>query len=461
MSLVRQLPKVDHVAEHKTVVALTSRAPRELIVNVIRDVIDRRRQRILAGECEAELVSTEHIVIEVVSDITTRLQPHLVSVINATGVVLHTNLGRAPLDREVLLEAATVAAGYSNLEYDLPNRRRGSRYTHAARLLCELTGAEDALVVNNNAASMVLMLAAMASGREAVVSRGELIEIGGSFRLPDIFRTSGVALREVGTTNRTHMKDYEDAIGENTAMLLKVHRSNFEVIGFTAEVSGPDLVALGRRTGVPVCEDLGWGAIQELDAFGIPTITARSRVEAGLDLVAFSGDKLLGGPQAGIIVGRAKWIELLRKHPLTRAFRVDKLTLATLERTLIRYLDGRSEELPTMRLLTVSSSVLKKRAEALSGLLQTLTPKAQIAIEQCEGRVGGGALPLTRLNSWAVRVRPLHAKSVRVDALLRASPVPVVARIDEGGLSFDVRTVFDGDLATLADAIANAIRAAE
>jgi L-seryl-tRNA(Ser) seleniumtransferase len=461
MSLVRQLPKVDAVLEHVTIRALLERTPRPVVLSSVRALIENRRRKLLNGAEDEGLVALESLVIDIVSDVTHRLSPSLVPVINATGVVLHTNLGRAPLDCGVLAEAIQVASGYSNLEYSLQERQRGSRYTHCARLLCELTGAEDALVVNNNAASMVLMLAAMAAGREAVVSRGELVEIGGSFRLPDIFRTSGVRLIEVGTTNRTHPQDYLDAIGEQTAMLLKVHRSNFDIVGFTAEVSGPELVEIGASRGVPVCEDLGWGAVKPLDEFGIPTITARSRVEAGLDLVAFSGDKLLGGPQAGIIVGRKKWVSVLRKHPLTRAFRVDKLTLATLERTLLHYLNGTADALPTMRLLTVKLAVLEARARALMDKLVERKVNATINVEQCTGKVGGGALPMTRLSSWAVRVSPNSVKSERVDRLLRQGTSPVVCRIDDQGLLFDVRTIFDADLERLVDALVRAIQAAE
>ena len=461
MSIIRQLPKVDLVLEHPTIDALTIRVPRAVVVGSIRSQIDQRRRRILSGDSDESLVALEPLVVDVVSDVTRRLAPSLVSVINATGVVLHTNLGRAPLDSEVLQEAVQIASGYSNLEYDLEARGRGSRYTHASRLLCELTGAEASLVVNNNASSMVLMLAAMASGREAIVSRGELIEIGGSFRLPDIFRTSGVQLVEVGTTNRTHRADYTNAIGDQTAMLLKVHRSNFDMVGFTAEVSGPDLVEVGHTYGIPVCEDLGWGAIEGLDTYGIPTITVRSRVEAGLDLVAFSGDKLLGGPQAGIIVGRAKWIEVLRQHPLTRAFRVGKLTLAALERTLIRYLDGRAAKLPTTHILTATRSDLRARADALCTELLARKVDAEISVEPCEGRVGGGALPSTILESWGVRVSPHNRKNERIDKLLRSAAVPVICRIDEHGLVFDVRTVFDTEVIRLADAIDQSIATEE
>ncbi len=451
--LLRKLPKVDELLLRPSIVDLIDRLPRDLIVDAVREVLDGRRQQLLSGQGQPGLVAVESIEADVTTQVAQRLSPRLRPVINATGVVLHTNLGRAPLGREILADAIEIAAGYSNLEYDLPARRRGSRYSHSAELLRRITGAEDSLVVNNNAGAMVLMLMALASGKEVVVSRGELIEIGGSFRLPDIFSTSGARMVEVGTTNRTHLRDYEAAITDDTALMMKVHRSNFEIVGFTAEVDGAELAKLGRERGVPTCEDLGSGCMVDLSSYGISSHTAAHQVGLGLDIVTFSGDKMLGGPQAGIIVGRADLIKRIRSHPLTRAMRVDKLTLATLERTLISYVDGTwQEKVPALQALTASAETLNKRAEALAALVRTgLGAAVDVTIEDSEGRVGGGALPQTVLPGRAVRVRLLKASAVATDHALRAGELPIVCRIDEDSLVFDVRTVFDAQLGAIAD----------
>lgn len=446
--LLRKLPRVDDLLSSPDVAALIERLPREMVVDSVRHVLDDRRARLRSGTGDEGLVKAADIARDACDRVARRLAPNLNAVVNATGVVLHTNLGRAPLSRRVLDEAADVAEGYSNLEYDLGARRRGSRYTHSATLLRDLTGAEDSLVVNNNAAAMVLLLSTVASGREAIVSRGELIEIGGSFRLPDIFRTSGARLVEVGTTNRTHLRDYEQAIGDDTAMMLKVHRSNFEVVGFTSEVSGAELAELGRASGVPVCEDLGSGCLVDLRPYGLNTTTAREQVEMGLDLVTFSGDKLLGGPQAGVIVGRADLVQRIRKHPLTRAFRCDKFTLATLERTLLTYLDGSwRQELPALAMLTASVDVLEARAQRLHSLLAgALGDRAELSVVVSQGRVGGGALPQAELEGRAVRIRLREGSMVAVEAALRAGVPAIVARLSDDALVLDVRCILDSQL---------------
>ena len=457
--LLRKLPKVDELLLRPSLADLAARVPRALVVESIREVLDERRQTLLSGQGDEALVGLEGIETSVNEQVAHRLNPNLRSVINATGVVLHTNLGRAPLSQRILAEASTVSAGYSNLEYDLQARRRGSRYVHSAALLAELTGAEDSLVVNNNAAAMVLLLSALASDKEVIVSRGELIEIGGSFRLPDIMRTSGAKLVEVGATNRTHLKDYERAIGAETAMLMKVHQSNFAIVGFTKEVSGSELSELGSKHNLPVCEDLGCGCLVDLRPYGIETITAAGQIAQGLDLVAFSGDKLLGGPQAGIIVGRADLIAKMRSHPLTRALRVDKLTLATLERTLLCYVDGSwQKELPTLQMLTASLDELSARADALATMLQEgLKDRATVRTSDSIGRVGGGSLPQTQLPSRSVDVvlHGLHA--VRVDEALRSAPTPIVCRIDDQTLSFDVRTIFDSQFSTISEQLSSIV----
>ncbi len=384
-------------------------------------------------------------------------------VINATGVVLHTNLGRAPLAAAARAAVDVVAGGYSNLEYDLERGERGSRHDHLREVLRELTGAEDAIVVNNNAAATVLGLAALATDREIIVSRGELIEIGGSFRLPEILKLSRGVMVEVGTTNKTHAKDYETAIGERTGLLLKVHRSNFAIVGFTSEVSAEQLVALGRARKIRTMIDLGSGAVVDRAtqrAWGLPDEpTVAETVAAGADLVTFSGDKLLGGPQAGILVGAKAAVEAARTHPLMRALRPDKMTLAALAATLAIYRDTRPDrvhgdrairEIPTARMLGATAESLRTIADQLAtsiGAVAGLT----IAVESCTSTVGGGAMPTAALPSWAVTVSGRSAD--QLDRALRGAAVPVIARIEDGRLWLDVRTIATDELPDVASAI--------
>ena len=459
--LLRQLPRVNDVLSRDSIRELAGRLPYDLVVDSVRTAIGNRRSAVLGGQDGPHLVAIDSVENEVLQLVQSRLEPALVSVINTTGVVLHTNLGRAPLNRDFLAEASEVAVGYSNLEYNLPARRRGSRYDHTSSLLAQLTGAEDSLVVNNNAGAMVLMLTALARHKEVVVSRGELIEIGGSFRLPEIFEVGGAHLKEVGTTNRTHLRDYENAIGPDTAMLLKVHRSNYAVVGFTDEVAAEELAELGKTHGIPVCEDLGSGCLVDLKPYGIPAVTVREQVERNLDIVTFSGDKLLGGPQAGILVGKKEVIQRIRKHPMTRALRVDKLTLATLERTLLAYVDGTwKERIPALQMLTASSETLEKRARIMSERFDAvLKAQAEVGIEPCEGRVGGGAMPETRLSSFAVRVAPTKGSATSIDERLRAGSPAIVCRLDHDALVFDVRTLLDEQIDVLVDRVAHEILA--
>jgi L-seryl-tRNA(Ser) seleniumtransferase len=380
-------------------------------------------------------------------------------VINATGVVLHTNLGRAPLADAAREAIDAVAAGYSNLEYDLARGVRGSRHDHLREVLRDLTGAEDAAVVNNNAAATVLGLAALAAGREIIVSRGELIEIGGSFRLPEILALSRGVLVEVGTTNKTHRKDYEQAIGPATGLLLKVHRSNFAIVGFTTEVAVDELAALGRARGVATMVDLGSGALVDRETqrrWGLPDEpTVADAVAAGADLVTFSGDKLLGGPQAGIAVGTSAAIERCRKHPLMRALRPDKLTLAGLAATLALYRDGKRDAIPVPRMLGAPGDQLRAAAGALAAAIGDVAGLT-IAVEPCQSAVGGGAMPTAQLASWAVTLRGAQGRSAdAIDAGLRGAPVPVVGRIEDGRVWLDVRTIGAADEVAL---VAAAVR---
>jgi L-seryl-tRNA(Ser) seleniumtransferase len=376
-------------------------------------------------------------------------------------VVLHTNLGRALLSPLALERLLAVAAAYSNLEMDLASKERGSRYVHVAALLSRLTGAEDALVVNNNAAAVLLALESLAEGREVIVSRGELIEIGGEFRIPEIMRRSGARLREVGTTNRTHLRDYAEAIGPETALLLKVHTSNYRVVGFTAAVSSRELADLGRERGVPVMEDLGSGSLIDLRSHGFPPEpTVVETVAAGVDVVSFSGDKLLGGPQAGIVVGRGELVARLRRNPLNRALRIDKLTLAALEATLVAYEDGSAREtVPTLRLLTEPLAGIRSRARRLlAALPQDVRVGVRATIVQATSQVGGGALPTVELPTAAVALGASPEQARALDAALRSGNPPVIGRVADDRLLLDCRTVLASQVRPLARAVSAAAR---
>jgi len=447
--LLASLPAVHVLAEAAT--AAGTPAPRWAVIDAARDAIARQRAAILEGDGVAGAAIDPR---EVAAAAVARARPALRRVINATGVVLHTNLGRAPLAEAARRAIDEVAAGYSNLEYDLARGERGSRHDHLRAMLRELTGAEDAIVVNNNAAATVLGLAALASDREIIVSRGELIEIGGSFRLPEILALSRGVLVEVGTTNKTHRRDYEAALRPATALLLKVHRSNFAIVGFTSEVAVSELVAIGRAAGVATMIDLGSGAVIDRatqQRWGLPDEpTIAETVAAGADLVTFSGDKLLGGPQAGVLVGRAAAVERARTHPLMRALRPDKLTLAGLAATLALYREGQLDAIPTTRMLGAPADALRAAAEALAAAIGAVAGCA-IAVEPCRSTVGGGAMPTAQLASWAVTVRGGSAEALA--ARLRRAPVPVIGRIEDGRIWLDLRTIAAGEVAEVAAAV--------
>ena len=443
---LRALPSVESVLVSEAGRAALQIHPRPRVVEAIRRVLAVLRTRILQGE--AASFSSDALGPALVALGTPGLRP----VLNATGVVLHTNLGRAPLAPDVLARVAAVARGYSNLELDLESGERGSRFAPLLEPLRALTGAEDAIVVNNCAAATLLVLTALAEGREVVVSRGELVEIGGGFRIPDVMRQSHATLVEVGTTNRTRRADYERALSAATALVTKVHRSNFALVGFTEETTVEELARLCQPRGVPLFVDAGSGLLSPLDlpgATGEPTM--RSHIEAGADLVAFSGDKLLGGPQAGIVVGRAFWVSRLRAHPLARALRVDKLTVAALEATLRMVQDGRGNEIPARALALASEPVLRARADALRGHLEDAGVDARVI--HVEGQVGGGTLPLARPRSWAC---VLEGDAEAVATRLRTGEPSVLARIEDGRLVLDVRCIEDPDVASLAAAVAAA-----
>jgi L-seryl-tRNA(Ser) seleniumtransferase len=381
-------------------------------------------------------------------------------VVNATGIVLHTNLGRSPLPPGAADAVREVAAGYSDLELDLETGRRGSRLGALEGKLCELSGAEAAYACNNNAAAVLLALDTLARGREVIVSRGELVEIGGSFRVPDIMERAGVRLVEVGTTNRTHARDYERAIGPDTALLLKVHRSNFSQSGFVTEVGLEELVAIGSRGGLAVMEDLGSGTLLDLTDHGFPAEAyAPSRLATGADVVCFSGDKLLGGPQAGILVGKRTRIDAMRGNPLARALRLDKMSLAALDWTLTAYLDGRAEtEIPVVRQLLEPAAALAARARSLADrLVELALDAARVTVEEDRAPVGGGSLPGFELDTWVVVLRtPMGA--ARAAAALRSAATPVLARVRDDAVLFDLRTLEDDDAARVAAAVAETLR---
>ncbi len=442
--LLKNLPKIDLLAE-----ALPADMPWSVRLRAARLTVDALRKRILSSDepCH-DLLSRENIEAELSSRAAGLLSPSLKPVINATGVVVHTNLGRSPLPEPVLDVIARVAKGYCNLEYNLEKGERGSRYSHVEDLLRELTGAEAALVVNNNAAAVLITLETLARDREVVVSRGELVEIGGSFRIPDVMARSGALLREVGATNRTHLRDYAGAIGDQTALLMKVHQSNFQIVGFTRSVSVRELAKLGAKHGIPVFEDLGSGNFVDFTRFGMlhePTV--QEALEAGADIVSFSGDKLLGGPQAGIILGKRKYIDKIKTNPLNRAVRIDKLTLAALEQVLRFYREPENavKQLPVLKMLTMPYAALKERAESLRQLLDGLGLNgASIDTADTVSRVGGGALPLQELRSRAVRVRVTDPKKIsisKIEAGLRAHDPPVITRMEDNAILMDMRTV--------------------
>ena len=445
--LLRQIPSIDELLAQPRLAALSRRVDRNLVVEVARAVLADLRSRI-AGDSNwtalgLNAASVEELISNEVERILSRsLQP----VINATGVILHTNLGRAPLTETALDEFRRSATQYSNLEYDLEAGARGKRDVHTAELLTRLTGAEAAIVVNNCAAAVLVTLAALARGGEVIVSRGELIEIGDGFRIPEIMEQSGANLREVGTTNRTHVADYESAINEKTRVLLRVHPSNFKVTGFTDKPSIEELVALSQRSGLPLVEDLGSGCLVDLSEFGVSEPTVKQSVDAGVSLVMFSGDKLLGGPQAGIIAGKKELVARVRRHPLFRALRVDKLTIAVLEATLGAYLRAAWDEVPAIRMIRATPQELKRRAENFLRELRPELPLDEVEIEIADGSslAGGGSTPSQSLPTKIIRIASVRYSAMKLEQRLRRAPggVSVIARVEDDRLILDLRTVF-------------------
>ncbi len=451
-NLLRAIPQVDEVLHW---LSADADVPLLLIKQAVREELENLRQKILAGKKVGKNDLSKKILLQhIQTRLQSKLEPNFKRVINGTGVVIHTNLGRSILPDsacEALIEAGTR---YSNLEFDLATGKRGSRYSLVEKLLCDLTGAEAALVVNNNAAAVLLVLDTVAKGREVIVSRGQLVEIGGSFRIPEVMAKSGAKLVEVGATNRTHVKDYEGAISEETSLLLKVHASNFKMIGFTKEVSAEELVELAGRFKVLVMEDLGSGCLIDMSKYGLrkePTV--QETIQAGVDVVTFSGDKLLGGPQAGLIVGKRNIIDCIKRNQLNRALRIDKFTLAALETVLRLYYDHEKavSTIPTLAMLTASPDIMDRRAKRLvRKLKKSLAEKCSIEVRVTGSRVGGGALPEEELESRALVLEPLDRTVNELEKRLRLNPLPVIGRIEEDRFILDMRTVEDDEVPLLA-----------
>lgn len=454
--MLRNIPKVDKVLEWSDVQVLLDRYPRPVVISAVREVLGLLRGELLGG-AGAESLEENAIAARIAGTLETMNMPGLRRVINGTGVVLHTNLGRAPLAeslRDMMLDAAF---GYNTLEFDLETGGRGRRATHVEKLLCQLTGAETAVVVNNNAAAVLLALSSLARNREVVVSRGELVEIGGSFRIPEVMEQSGAILREVGATNRTHPRDYRAALTAETALLLKVHTSNFAVVGFTSEVSTEEMVAIGRDAGVPVMVDAGSGTLLDLSICGLRgEKTIKEYLDAGADVVSFSGDKLLGGPQAGIIVGKRSFLDPMKKHPLLRALRLDKVTLATLEGTLRLYRDEREalQRIPILRMLTVPAEELAKRAaKAVRRMRRALPVAVTVTARKGFSQVGGGSFPLLEIPTTLLCVAVEGLSAQQLERRLRTRALPIIGRISQGAFLLDLRTLADTEIADIISAL--------
>lgn len=467
---LRSIPSVDELLGAPRLVQLAEATGRQLVVQAARGVLKALRTRVaehpeIAAVPVAPAELREQLIAEIVVDVERTLQPSLRPVINATGVIVHTNLGRAPLSPEAFEQMRAVATQYSNLEYDLEAGERGARDVHTARLIERLTGAEAAIVVNNNAAAVFLVLAALARGGEVIVSRGELIEIGDGFRVPDIMAESGAALREAGTTNRTSLADYERAINDRTRLLLRVHRSNFHVEGFTAQPSLGELVKLGESASLPVYEDLGSGCLINLSADGVAEPVVRESLAAGVSIISFSGDKLFGGPQAGIIAGKRELITRIRRHPMFRALRVDKLTIAALESTLLAYLRGGgmagASSIPALRMIQTNAEEIAGRARQFVSTLRNSVSAEDASFELCDADsvIGGGSTPGQRLPTCVIAITSLRHSATAIEERLRLRErgIPVIARVEANRLLLDLRTVFPEQEAALAVAITAAL----
>ncbi len=462
-ALLRQIPAVDELLGRPRLVRLLERVDRAVVVEIARGVLADLRSLIAReAEAAADALAPAQLDERIAAEVERALAFSLRPVINATGVILHTNLGRAPLAPAAIEHLRKTTTQYSNLEYDLAAGARGKRDVHTVRLLARLVGAEAAIVVNNCAAAVFLVLNSLAKGGEVIVSRGELIEIGDGFRIPDIMAESGAMLREVGTTNRTRLADYERAISERTRLLLRVHPSNFRVVGFTEKPSLAELVELGRRASLPVFEDLGSGCLVDLSAYGIEEPVVRASLAAGASLVSFSGDKMLGGPQAGLIAGKKELVERIRRNPMFRALRVDKLTIAVLEATLNACWRGALDEIPALRMIRLAPEEIERRSQAFLNVLRPQVPPgaAEIEIRRGESIIGGGSTPAEHLPTHLITVESSRHSVTQLEARLRLATdgAPVLARVEDERLVLDLRTVFPEQEPALAAALAAALR---
>ena len=465
-TLLRMLPGIDHIIELAKSEPFFDNIPKSVLARSARYVVENLRTSILddSPDITDKNLSDSLILENVKNSVQDAMKLKLRRTINATGVVVHTNLGRSLLADDAVENLLTIASRYSNLEFDLSKGTRGSRYSNVEDILCEISGAEAAMVVNNNAGAVFLCLETIARDKKVIVSRGELVEIGGSFRIPDVMAKSGGILKEVGTTNRTHLKDYESAIENDTGLLLKVHKSNYSIVGFTADVSLEDLVALGARYQIPVMEDLGSGTFVDFSKYGLlkePTV--QESVAAGADVITFSGDKLLGGPQAGIIVGKKDLLNDIKKNPITRALRIDKLTLAALESTLRYYrnIDTGMGSIPTLRMLSLPFDHIETNAKELGKMLENIgDTRMSIKLINLSSRAGGGALPLLNLPSKGVGVEIQGISANSIEEYLRNNELPIIGRIEDDIFIMDLRTVQDDELLTIKNAFNNMLKKA-
>ncbi len=463
-NLFSLIPKVDEILENDKILELLNNIPRKIILESIRIEIENLRKQIKTGKLDQEDIYKENKVIhlKIIKRAKEKDKFNLKRVVNGTGIVIHTNLGRSLINKEIMENVAEIATNYSNLEYNLETGKRGSRYSHLEDIISEITGAESAMVVNNNAAAVILALSSMAKGKEVIVSRGELIEIGGAFRIPDVMEQSGAKLVEVGTTNKTHLWDFENAISEETGALLKVHTSNYRIMGFTSNVDSSELYSLKEKYNIPIIEDLGSGVLIDLSKYGIeyePTV--QDSLESGVDIVTFSGDKLLGGPQVGIIVGKSAYIERMKKNPFTRAFRVDKFTISALEATLRYYLDDgiAEKEIPTLNMLSTSIEVLEEKSRALKGLLCDKINRADIKIEVKDdySEVGGGSLPMEKLPTKCIVLTLENGSTQKFESYLRKFETPIITRLYKEKIHLDLRTISKDEFSIVVDGVTYAL----
>lgn len=456
MNLYKMIPKVDQILEDEVIKDLLDKNSKNLVMESIHEELDNIRNNISNGY-DKNIISNkiENLIDNIKDNLMNKKTFSLRNVVNASGVVIHTNLGRSVLNSEIFENIKKVSIGYSNLEYNLEKGERGSRYSHLSEIIKKITGAEDCMVVNNNAAAVMLILSTIAKGKNVITSRSELVEIGGSFRIPDVCRESGAELKEIGTTNKTHLRDYENAIDENTAALFKVHQSNFKILGFTEAVSSFELKSLKEKYNIPIIEDLGSGVLIDLSKYGLshePTV--QECIKNGVDIVSFSGDKLLGGVQAGIIVGKKEYIEKMKKNQLTRALRVDKFTLSALEAVFSYYIDEELaiSKIPTLNMLTIKIEKLYDKAQKLIEYLGE-NNEFSYAIIDIDSEVGAGSLPTQKLPSKAIKVISKSFTENELEEKLRSNRIPIITRIYKGNLIFDVRTIFENEFCIIKDAL--------